>query len=118
MRKIEAQMNSAITHNVHWQSGNTEVIADHDGVSRVYLHGNLIAEVADNYVKLYDGDYQSATTKSRLNAILAAHGAPGECIFQKNFEWFIRLWNGTEFFTTEFRNGMKLGALPMQLCLA
>jgi len=84
----------------------------------VYLYGNLIAEVGDNYFKLYDGDYQSATTKSRLNAILATHGAPGECVFQKNLKWFIRLWNGTEYFTTEFRNGMRLGALPWQLCLA
>lgn len=117
MRKIEAQMNSAITNNVNWQSGNT-MVTNHNGVSHVYLRGNLIAEVGDNYFKLYDGDYQSATTKSRLNAILATHGAPGECVFQKNFEWFIRLWNGTEYFTTEFRNGMRLGALPWQLCLA
>jgi hypothetical protein len=62
--------------------------------------------------------HQTATTKSRLNAILAEHGAPGECVFQHKFEWFIRLWNGTEFFTTEFRNSMKLGALPADLCLA
>jgi hypothetical protein len=68
----------------------------------------LIAEITDDSIKLYDGGWQSVTTKSRLNAILSEHGVTGEGVFQKNFEWFIRLWNGTEFFTTEFRSGMRL----------
>ena len=117
-RKIESQMNNAISNNQNWQSGNTTVVTQQDGVSFVYLHGNKIAEVGDDYIRLFDGGYQSKTTKSRINAILAEHGAPGECVFQKDFEWFIRLWNGTEFFTTQFRNSMKLGALPADLCLA
>ena len=119
MRKIESQMNAAILNNQDWKSGNTEVTFDPEtNESKVYLHDNLIAEVGDDYIRLFDGGYQSKTTKSRINAILAEHGAPGECVFQKDFEWFIRLWNGTEFFTTEFRNSMKLGALPADLCLA
>jgi len=119
MRKIETEMNAAILDNQDWKSGNTEVAFDPEtNESTVYLHGNKIAEVGDDYIRLFDGGYQSNTTKSRLNAILAEHGAPGECVFQNNFEWFIRLWNGTEFFTTEFRNSMKLGALPADLCLA
>jgi len=87
-------------------------------VSYVYLHGNLIAEVDDNGIKLYDGGYQSVTTKSRLNAILSEHGIAGEGVFQKNFDWFIRLYNGTEFFITEFRNGMRLGTLAPEMLLA
>jgi hypothetical protein len=119
MRKIETEMNIAISNNENWQSANTRVNFDPEtNESTVYLHGNKIAEVGDDYIRLFDGGYQSRTTKSRLNAILAEHGAPGEYVFQKNFEWFIRLWNGTEFFTTEFRNSMKLGALPADLCLA
>ena len=122
MRKIESEMIDAINNNQDWKSANTEVIHTCDNVnppvSHVYLHGNKIAEVGDGYIRLFDGDYQSNTTKSRLNAILAEYGAPGECVFQKNFEWFIRLWNGTEYFTTEFRNSMRLGALPADLCLA
>jgi len=117
MRKIETEMNAAILNNQDWKSGNT-VVTSFNGVSHVFLFGNKIAEVGDNFIRLFDGGHQTATTKSRLNAILAEHGAPGECVFQKNFEWFIRLWNGTEFFTTEFRNSMKLGALPADLCLA
>jgi len=94
MRKIEQQMNDAICDNRHWQSGNTEVIADHDGVSRVYLYGNKIAEVGDDFVTIFDGGYQSATTKSRLNAILQAHAIKGECVFQRDFKWFVHKFIG------------------------
>ena len=112
MRKIEQQMNNAIQNNLNWQSANTAVTFDEESnVSTVFLHGNLIAEVDDKGIKLYDGGWQSNTTKSRLNAILSEHGIAGEGVFQKNFEWFIRLYNGTEFFVTEFRSGMRLGAL-------
>lgn len=107
MRKIETQMNNAISEGTDWRTANTRVETV-EGVSFVYLHNNLIAEVTDDSIKLYDGGWQSNTTKSRLNAILSEHGVSGEGVFQKNFEWFIRLWNGTEFFTTEFRSGMRL----------
>ena len=112
MRKIEQQMNDAISNNQNWQSDNTAVTYDADtDTSTVYLHGNKIAEVGDFGVRLWDGGYQSKTTKSRINAILSEHAIAGEGVFQKDWKWFIRLYNGTEFFTTEFRNGMKLGAL-------
>ena len=107
MHKIETQMNNAISEGTDWKTANTRVETV-EGVSSVYLHNNLIAEITDDSIKLYDGGWQSVTTKSRLNAILSEHGVTGEGVFQKNFEWFIRLWNGTEFFTTEFRSGMRL----------
>ena len=107
MRKIETQTNNAISEGTDWKTANTRVETV-EGVSSVYLHNNLIAEITDDSIKLYDGGWQSVTTKSRLNAILSEHGVTGEGVFQKNFEWFIRLWNGTEFFTTEFRSGMRL----------
>ena len=112
MRKIERLMNAAISDNKNWQLDNTCVTYDADtNESTVYLYGNKIAEVADNYIRLYDGGYQSNTTKSRINAIMTEHGIAGEGVFQKNYQWFIRLYNGTEFFVTEFRSGMRLGAL-------
>jgi len=112
MRKIEQQMNNAISNNKNWQSANTAVTFDPDtNESTVYLHGNKIAEVGDDYIRLFDGGWQSNTTKSRLNAIMTEHGIAGEGVFQKDFKWFIRLYNGTEFFVTEFRNSMRLGAL-------
>ena len=109
MRKIEQQMNNAISLSKDWKSANTEVQYEQGNcISRVYLHGNLIAEIGNGFIKLFDGGWQSNTTKSRLNAILSEHGIAGEGVFQKNFEWFIRLWNGEEFVTTEFRSGMRL----------
>ena len=94
MRKIEREMNNAISESRNWQSGNTAVVSDSDGVSRVYLHGNKIAEIGDDYVQIFDGGYQSSTTKSRLNAILSEHGIKGECVFQKNFKWFVHKFIG------------------------
>ena len=116
MRKIETEMNSAISAGKDWRKDNTEVV-NAEGVSTVLLHGNKIAEVGDNFVRLFDGGWRTVTTKSRLNAILREHGIAGEGVFQKNHEWFIRLFNGTEFFTTEFRNGMRLGDLTPQMLL-
>ena len=82
-------MNAAISDSKDWKLDNTEVL-NVDGISYVYLHGNLIAEVDDNGIKLYDGGWQSNTTKSRLNAICNTFCVDGEGIFQKNFDWFIR----------------------------
>jgi hypothetical protein len=107
MRKIERQMNAAITKSVDWKCDNTEVV-NIEGVSFVYLHGNKIAEVGDTFIRLYDGGYQSNTTKSRLNAILFDHGLGGESVFQKQFNWFLRSKWGTEFTTIPFFSGMRL----------
>ena len=107
MRKIERLMNAAITEGRNWSSANTSVTMN-GNIAEVRLHGNLIAEVSDECVTLHDGGWQSVTTKSRLNAILSQHGLPGEGIFQHKWEWFCRLWNGTEHFTVPFRSGMRL----------
>ena len=102
MRLIERQMNAAITAGKDWQKDNTKVVTI-DGVSEVFLHGNKIAEIGECFVTLFDGGWQSNTTKSRLNAILRAHGN-GEGIFQKNWNWFISTSEGT----VEFESGMIL----------
>lgn len=107
MRKIERLMNAAIKEGRDWSLKNT-MVTHRDGVAFVFLHGNLIAEVFDNGIKLHDGGRQSVTTKSRLNALLDEHGLPGEGIFQKEWQWFCRLWNGTEHFVVPFRSGMRL----------
>ena len=73
MRKIESQMIAAVKGNINWSKDNTSVIFE-DDISKVYLHGNLIAEVDDVSIKLYDGGHQTQTTKSRLNALLSEFG--------------------------------------------
>ena len=107
MRKIERLMNAAISEGRDWCSGNTSVTMN-GNIAEVRLHGNLIAEVSDECVTLHDGGWQSVTTKSRLNAIMSEHCLPGEGVFQKEWEWFCRLWNGTEHFVVPFRSGMRL----------
>ncbi len=87
MRKIEKQMNDAITASKDWRLDNTEVVNEGD-VSVVKLYGNTIAEVGDTFIKLFDGGYRSATVKSRLNAILNVHGCNFDGVFQKKGEWF------------------------------
>jgi len=107
MRKIERLMNAAISEGRDWSSANTSVTMN-GNIAEVRLHGNLIAEVSDECVTLHDGGWQSATTKSRLNAIMSEHCLPGEGVFQNKWEWFCRLWNGTEHFVVPFRSGMRL----------
>ena len=90
MRKIEQEMNNAISNNKNWQSANTAVTYDEQtNESKVYLHGNHIATVGEDFVQIFDGGHQTMTTKSRLNAILKEHAIKGECVFQKNFKWYV-----------------------------
>lgn len=103
MRVIERKMNAAITNQKDWKLDNTEVVSC-SNVSDVYLFGHLIARIGETWIELFDGGHQTATTKSRLNAILSEHGCPGERVFQKNFQWFITV-NGA---TVPFFSGMRL----------
>ena len=95
MRKIEQEMNAAISNNLNWQKDNTSVTYDPEtNESKVYLHGNHIATVGDDFVQIFDGGWQSKTTKSRLNAILSEHGIAGEGVFQRNWNWFVHKFVG------------------------
>lgn len=90
MRKVEKQMCEAVQSNKNWTGSNTSVITE-DNVSKVYLHGNKIAEVGDDFVTVFDGGWQSTTTKSRLNAIINEFcNAFTDGIFQKDFAWYVR----------------------------
>jgi|TARA_B100000035_G_scaffold154759_1_gene131796 hypothetical protein len=111
MRKIEAQMNAAIQKNINWSNGNTTVhFNEETGTSIVRLHGNKIAEIDDTSMTIFDGGWQSNTTKSRLNALCDEFCIAGEGVFQKNYKWFVRKFagqNGVDkvFVTEEFDNG-------------
>jgi len=93
MRKIEQQMNDAICDSRDWKCDNTEVI-NIGNVSFVYLHDNHIASVGNDWVEIFDGGHQTKTTKSRLNAILKTHAIKGECVFQRDFKWFVHKFVG------------------------
>ena len=85
-------MNTAIRNRVNWAGSNTMVTVDHNDKARVFLHGNLIAEVCNEFVAIFDGGWQSNTTKSRLNALLSEF-RPQARVFQKDWTWFIRHGN-------------------------
>jgi hypothetical protein len=103
MRKIEQQMIAAIKANKNWSSGNTQVVTN-CGLSSVYLHGNLIAQVDNDSLTLFDGGWQSVTTKSRLNALCDAFCIAGEGVFQKDFLWYIRKFVGETSITGKVYN--------------
>ena len=105
MRKIESQMNAAINAGRNWSSANTSThFNEEENVMIVRLHGNKIAEVGDDFMTIFDGGWQSNTTKSRLNALFSEFCNPGEGVFQKAFQWFVTV-NGQ---TIPFESGMTL----------
>tara|TARA_B100001996_G_scaffold237335_1_gene183328 strand:+ start:942 stop:1274 length:333 start_codon:yes stop_codon:yes gene_type:complete len=104
MRKIESQMNSAIRARRNWSSGNTSVVIDDQNDALVYLHGNFIAKISDRFVRLFDGGWQSVTTKSRLNALLDEFHY-GSRVFQRDFNWFVGLQIGGQL---PFYSGIEL----------
>lgn len=118
MRKVEARMIQAIRQGLGnasisgriMKGGNTEVEQVHHGVAhtigyyreiKILLHGNEIACVEPDMMRIRVSDcgYQTATTKSRLNALLRAF-VPGEGIYQQCFEWFTSqgAWDGSDEF--------------------
>ena len=106
MRKLERQMNFALSNKGNWSGSNTTVVYnDSSNCSSVYLHGHQIATLDHNTnaLKLDSCGYETVTTKSRLNAILeeVKYGCK---VFQKNWNWFVS-FRGT---TTDFTDGMIL----------
>ena len=90
MRKIEKQMNAAVANNENWASANTQVVTDQTGLSTVYLHGHKIAEVGNDFLRVFDGGHQTKTTKSRLNALIERFcDAFTDSVYQHKYEWFI-----------------------------
>ena len=85
MRQIEAKMNKAMRHFLPFSSGNTTVV-QHRNEMEVFLHGNHIATLnkISMDLRLFDGGWQSNTTKSRLNALLDEF-VPSMGVFQKDF---------------------------------
>ena len=106
MRKLEKQMNFALSNKANWRGSNTVVeYNSNTNCSSVYLHGHQIATLDHNTnaVKLDSCGYETNTTKSRLNAILdeVKYGCK---VFQKNFDWFVGYNNETQ----RFFDGMIL----------
>ena len=106
MRKIERQMNFAISNKGDWSSSNTRVeFNNNTNCSSVFLHGHNIATFDHNLkaVKLSSCGWQTVTTKSRLNAILS-EVKYGCSVFQKQWNWYVSFRGQTQ----DFVDGMIL----------
>ena len=106
MRKIEQQMNRAISNRTNWAGSNTTVTYnDSTNCSSVFLHGHQIATVdhSTNAVKVSSCGWQTVTTKSRLNAILS-EVKYGCSVFQKQWNWYVSFRGQTQ----DFMDGMIL----------
>ena len=110
MRKLEKQMNQAIRGQRNWAGSNTTVFTTDNGLeSTVYLHGNHIATYFhyDRTLQIFDGGWQSVTTKSRLNALLDEF-KPQFKVFQKTWSWFVSGGGSAVF---PFDSGLKIKSL-------
>ena len=106
MRKLERQMNFAISNKGNWCGSNTQVnYNSNTNCSTISLHGHQIATFDHNLkaVKLSSCGYETVTTKSRLNAMLDEVKYAAK-VFQKNFDWFVS-YNDE---TASFWDGMIL----------
>jgi hypothetical protein len=123
MRKIEAAMISALRETLRdsafegqfWKQANTLVWQNHSGTGGTFNHDRWIEvilystticliEPLAGRLSLYSGGHRTATTKSRLNAILAEIG-DGFYIYQRAGNW--ELWKGGYFYE-DFTEGYSL----------
>lgn len=86
----------------------TAVRINANGELEVQYHQTVVfqrTKVGD--IILRTGGYKTATTKKRINQSFSALGFPAVGIFQKDFEWFVRLPGNH---TVPFRDGIQITA--------
>ena len=68
---------------------NTSVITE-GNITKMFLHGNLIAKIENDKLFITHAGFKSQTTKERLNGLKGVH------IFQKRGVWFLNgeKWDG------------------------
>jgi hypothetical protein len=95
MRKVESNMIAAVKARKDLRCGNTVVEQGDNGYAEIRLFGERIARLnyINGLIELSDCGYRTATTKSRLNAILHSftNTGGGQGIYQQRFKWF---WKG------------------------
>ena len=95
MKAVEKKMISAIKKKKNMTQGNTKVKCEGDNIS-VSLFGNTIFSIFSTFVdgkegtviEINDCGYRTATTKSRLNALLSEFS--GGYIYQYKYDWYFK----------------------------
>lgn len=85
MRKVTKTVCGAFMRREAVKCGNT-----HTDGTRLFLHGNKIAEWMDGQVWISSAGWNTPTTKDRLN------GLPGVRIHSQHWLWFLngKQWDG------------------------
>ena len=88
MRQITRLAADAFIKGHNFGSSNTTVGLDANGVVRMFLHGNLIAEQnLTGELRMTLAGWNTPTTRERLNGLLEVLGkTPGLRFCQKNFD--------------------------------
>lgn len=102
MKQVERKMLAAIKAKKNLTCGNTKVRFSARGNCIVYLFDNVIASAEGDRWWFRDAGWRSVTTKSRLNALLMDFSNNTVCIYQKDYQWYLRdrvnnktvLWDG------------------------
>ena len=111
MRKIEREMNNAVRNKIAWSKNNTCTTFDNTIENCfVYLHGNHIAtyNYANKELSLYDGGWQSNTTKSRLMHYVMSLRL-GFQYFKKTGNWFVSDFQNKTI--KDFTDGLQLSII-------
>ena len=116
MLKIEQSMNKALVDGKDFSQSNTTVVwVRHENgdphSASIYLHGNKIgwyywSGTEESWMLLLDDcNWQTPTTKSRLNALLRGIVEGNFYLYQEDFVWQVvrgdgvpRTWTNTERF--------------------
>jgi hypothetical protein len=90
MRKISEQAADALIFGYSFNKSNTRVNLVVGG-TRMYLHGNLIAEKINSKIRITNDGWFTNVTKERLNAI------PNVSIQQVSGNWLLNgnPWDGS-----------------------
>ena len=89
MRKITENAHEAFNNNKKFKSVNTDVIIE-NGVTKMYLHGNWIAQKQGRIILISGGGYPpSNTTRERLNGFsnVKLRISKGIFILNEKIEW-------------------------------
>ena len=111
MRIITGKAAKALNEMENFTLSNTRVKCD-EGLAEMYLFDNLIAryDEENHILQIFDGGYQSVTTKERLNGILTHFNMP-YYVKQKNYVWYLVGENET----IEFESGVKFSLDSMSI---
>lgn len=90
MKKVTQNATNAFHRSSEGKFGNTRIEVE-NGVTKMFLHGNLIAKSSAEGTFITNAGYSTNVTKERLN------GLEGVYIHQKNWAWYLngKEWDGS-----------------------